>query len=259
MSEFPIACQTITFGNDQKEHFPAVFDAVKRAGYEGVEIGFRHVAEMTPDLLIQRLDEAGLALTALHAGGNLMDINQADGERSNLDVTIGYLKMAGAKIMMYSGMKAKDKAEFDKELDMLSRAAESAKTQGISLLYHNHAWEFADDAWIMRGLIEDSSKALGFCPDVGWVYRGGWKITEFLDKIKGRVGAIHFKDFGMVDAKMTFVELGEGEAPFVEATDWIKANTDGIWVIAEQDNSKLPAAEAVAKNAEYLRKVMSEK
>lgn len=256
MSKFPIACQTITWGPTQKEHFPRVFDEVKKAGYEGVEIGFRHVTDITPDLLIQRLDGSGLALAALHAGGNLLDLNQADGERNNLDVTISYLKMSGAKVMMYSGMKAKDKQELDRELDMLNRAAESAKSQGITLLYHNHAWEFADDAWIIRALIENSSKALGFCPDIGWVHRGGWKIADYLDRIKGRVGAIHMKDFGMVDGKVTFVELGEGDVPLKEAADWIKANTSGIWVIAEQDNARIPAADAASKNAAFLASVL---
>ena len=44
MSVFRVACQTITWGQDQSRRFPEVFAAVAAAGYQGVEIGFRHLA-----------------------------------------------------------------------------------------------------------------------------------------------------------------------------------------------------------------------
>ena len=37
MNQFKYACQTITFGEGQKEFFPAVFAHVAEAGYAGVE------------------------------------------------------------------------------------------------------------------------------------------------------------------------------------------------------------------------------
>jgi sugar phosphate isomerase/epimerase len=253
MSEFPIGCQTITWGEKQREMSPQVFDEAKKAGYSGVELGVRHVSDITPDTLTQMLDEAGLALVALHVGGNLFNADQAHGERSALDVAIDYTKMAGAKIMMYSGMNAKEKPQLETELDMLSRAADACKAQDIHLLYHNHYWEFANDAWILNALIGDTSKALGFCPDIGWVMRGGMDTVEYLDKIKGRVGAMHFKDFGKINGKWETVMLGEGVAPLKDAATWIKKNTSGIWAIAEQDRAAVPPAEAVAQNAEFMR------
>ena len=256
MGEFPIGCQTITWGEKQREMFPQVFDEAKKAGYAGVEIGVRHVSDITPDTLTQLLDEAGLALVALHVGGNLFNKDQADGERSALDVSIDYTKMAGARIMIHSGMNIKDKAQFAKDLDALSRAADACKAQGIYLMHHNHNWEFADGGWVIKALIEDTSKALGFCPDIGWVMRGGVDTVEFLERIKGRVGAIHFKDFGKINDKWETVMLGEGVAPLKEAATWIKKNTSGMWAIAEQDRAAVPPAEAVARNAEYMGKVM---
>lgn len=257
MSKFPIGCQTITYGETQKEHFPQIFDEIKRAGYAGVELGVRHVSDITPDALVQLLDDAGLALVALHAGGNLYNADQADGERNALDVAIDYTKMAGATVMMHSGMNIKDKEQFARDLDALSRAADACKAQGIHLLHHNHNWEFEDGGWVIKALIEDTSKALGFCPDIGWVMRGGMDIVEYLDKIKGRVGGMHFKDFGKKNDKWETVMLGEGVAPLKEAAEWIKKNTDGIWAIAEQDRAAVPPAEAVAQNAEYMHKVMN--
>lgn len=252
MSKFPIACQTITFGETQKEHFPEIFDQVKAAGYAGVEIGIRHVANMPPDALAQLLAGKGLALTALHMGGNLLDLNQADGERNNLEYAIQYMKVAGTNILMYSGLRGDTDEELQKNLDMLNRAAEMAKAEGISLLYHNHNWEYENGGRIINALINDSSEALGFCPDIGWVMRGGWDIVEFFEKIKGRIGALHFKDFAEIDGKWDTVMLGEGVAPLREAAEWAKKNTSGMWAIAEQDRAAVPAPQAVAQNSAYL-------
>jgi hypothetical protein len=42
------ACQTITFGDEQNQPFPSIFDAIAAIGYEGVEIGFRHIEPIGP-------------------------------------------------------------------------------------------------------------------------------------------------------------------------------------------------------------------
>lgn len=253
MTTFPIACQTITWGDEQAAHFPQVFAEVKAAGFTGVEIGFRHVRQVPPDQLKAYLDDAGLAMAALHIGGNLFDPAQAAEEQRILDLALEYMLALETNKLIYSGMRVQTHEQFAKELDVLNEAAESLREQDSRLLYHNHNWEFVNDAWIIRPLINDSSKALGFCPDIGWVMKGGWDIAEFLDTVKGRIGALHFKDFATPGSVCDTVVLGEGVAPLAEAAEWAKQNLPGMWMIAEQDNADIPAAEAGQKNAAFLR------
>lgn len=253
MKAFPIACQTITWGPAQKAHFPQVFTEVEAAGFTGVEIGFRHIRETPPSVLQQMLARENLVLAASHVGGNLFDPAQADAERAILDEALDYLQAMGTKLLMYSGLRYKDDTQLAHDLGLLNRAAENCRAQGISLLYHNHNWEFADEGKVIRALIRDGE--FGFCPDVGWVMKGRWEITDFLDSICGRVGAIHFKDFATSGPAVDTVPLGQGVAPLKEAADWIRRNTSGLWVIAEQDNADIPPAEAAAINAEFLKRV----
>ena len=253
MKAFPIACQTITWGPEQKARFPEVFAEVAAAGFTGVEIGFRHIRETRPADLKEMLDQHKLELAASHVGGNLFDPAQADAERAILDEALDYLQAMGTKLLMYSGLRFKDDAQLAQDLGMLNRAAEKCRAQGVSLLYHNHNWEFADDGKVIRALIKDGE--FGFCPDVGWVMKGRWEITDFLDSICGRIGAIHFKDFATSGPGCDTVPLGEGVAPLREAADWIRRNTSGLWVIAEQDNADIPPAEAAAINAGFLKRV----
>ena len=86
-----LACQTITWGEEQRHHFPSVLSEVAAAGYEGVEIGFRHIRQTPPALLQDLLGENGLVLAASHLGGNLEDPAHADAERSFLEEALDYL------------------------------------------------------------------------------------------------------------------------------------------------------------------------
>ena len=255
MDNFPIACQTITWGPSQKEHFPEVFAEVAAAGFTGVEIGFRHIRETPHADLKKMLDEHGLILAASHVGGNLFDPVQANVERAILDEALDYLQAMGTKLLMYSGLRFQDDAQLAHDIKTLNRAAAKCRERGVSLLYHNHNWEFADGGKVIRALIKDGG--LGFCPDVGWVMKGGWQITDFLDSICGRVGAIHFKDFATDGPGCDTVPLGKGVAPLGKAAEWIRRNTSGLWAIAEQDNSDIPPAEAAAINAAFLKEVLA--
>jgi sugar phosphate isomerase/epimerase len=253
-SDFPIACQTITWGAEQCDKFPEVFAQVAEAGFAGVEIGFRHIRQTPPTELASMLEGQGLALAASHVGGNLFDARQADQERGILDEVMDYLQATGTKLLMYSGLRYQSDDQLSSDIAMLNRAAQACAARGIQLLYHNHDFEFADDGRVIRALIANTGP-LGFCPDIGWVKKGGADVIGFLDEIKDRIGAVHFKDFATMEHCCDTVILGRGVAPLAETAAWLKTNKTGLWVIAEQDNADVPPEEAAAGNAAYLKSV----
>lgn len=257
MSSFSLACQTITWGGNQKDMLPQVFPEVRKAGFEAVEIGFRHIRETPPARILEMLEAEGLALAASHVGGNLFDSSQADQERGLLDEAISYLKATDTALLMYSGLRYESDEQLAQGIDMLNRAAEKCVADGITLLYHNHNWEFESGGRVIEALLTNGCDALGFCPDVGWVMKGGEDAVSFLGKIKPKLGAVHFKDFATRDPGCDTVVLGQGVAPLVAAADWLKHNVSGLYVIAEQDNADVPAAEAAAGNAAFLNSLFS--
>ena len=193
------------------------------------------------------------ALSGLHIGGNLFDPVQADRETRRLDEALLYMTAMGTQYLIYSGLRYQDESQFARDFMALNTAAEECHANGKRLLYHNHNWEFEGDARVITALIERGSRHLEFCPDIGWVMKAGWRITGFLNRIKGRIGAIHFKDFATDGPGCDTVVLGTGIAPLREAADWIKANTGGMWVVAEQDTADIAPGEAARENAEFLR------
>ena len=251
-SDFPIACQTITWGAGQCDMFPEVFAQVAAAGFTGVEIGFRHIRQTPPAELASMLERQRLALVASHVGGNLFDTQQADQERGILDEVIDYLGATGTGLLMYSGLRYQSDDQLAADIDMLNRAAEMCAARGVKLLYHNHDFEFADDSRVMRALIANTGP-LGFCPDIGWVKKGGADVIGFLDEIQDRIGAVHFKDFATMEHCCDTVILGTGVVPLAETAQWLKANKSGLWIIAEQDSADVAPEQAAAGNAAYLK------
>ena len=97
--EFPTTiragCQTITWGEGQREFLPAVFSEAASAGYAGVEVGFRHLRNNAPEHLSTLLDNNGLLLFASHIVGNLEDYAQADAESPFRDKRLKDVEFAG--------------------------------------------------------------------------------------------------------------------------------------------------------------------
>lgn len=254
-STLALGCQTITWGDDQKQFLSRVFDATKAAGYEGVEIGFRHIRDTPPATLEQMLAGRGLELIATHIGGNLENTGQAAAERSILDEILTYLSAMGVTRLMYSGLKYEDDEQFRSDLEMLRRSAEACEARGVALLYHNHDWEFHRDGKVLEALINETS--VHFCPDVGWVMKGGADTVALLDRLGDRVGAIHLKDFATsTPGELDTVMLGEGVAPLKEAAEWAAANRPGLWLIAEQDKADEPTERVIERNAAFARSIL---
>ncbi len=248
-----VACQTITWGPDQANRLHDVFRVSAEAGYEGLEIGFRHIQAIPPRQLAGMLAEYGLELVATHIGGNLQDTNQAEGERRILDQVIDYLSSIGTRLLMYSGLRFENQTQFDRDLDALQKAGGQCSRHGMRLLYHNHDWEFADGGRIINALLE-LDDAVGFCPDIGWVVKGGADVLELLDCMGERVGALHLKDFATTGAGLDTVILGEGVVDLDEAVKWAADNRPGLWIIAEQDEASVPVETAVTRNAEFIKR-----
>ncbi len=259
MHDSKLGCQTITWGESQRNHFPDVFADISAAGFSGVEIGFRHIQHQSPPDIQRMLAAAKLTFIATHIGGNLEDAGQAAGERDTLEQVLDYLQKMNATILMYSGLKYHDAPQFQRDLRMLCRAAQRCRDRGVTLLYHNHDWEFADHGRVINTLVEQTD--LGFCPDLGWVMKSGADVPAFLHRIESRIGAIHFKDFAAAGSITTSgvdtVMLGEGVAPLAEAARWTLGRLPHVWMIAEQDKTDRPVAEVARRNADYLRRIFS--
>jgi len=260
MIRFRIGLQTITFGDWQVNHMADVAACAAQCGYDGLEVGYRRLGATSPAQLKALLAGAGCRALGIHAGGNLEDRAQAAGEHRVIDRVLEYVDQSGAACMLYSGLNVgADDAAMKAEIARINRAAQECAARGVALLYHNHNWEFADNWRIMRALLRDAAPQVRFCPDVGWVRKAGIDPIEYLSAIKGRIGAVHFKDFASLGTAVDTVVLGTGVVAFEPVVAWLRDNVaaDELWVVAEQDSAAGEPRDAVRANADYLKRVLA--
>lgn len=249
-----LGLQTITWGDPQHDRMDAILATAAAAGYAGVEIGWRRVSDVGVDRLGELLERHGLELAASHVGGNLVDVQQADTERQDIDPVLDGLDSLRCGLVLYSGLKYESDAQLAREIDHLNAAAERCAARGVRLCYHNHDWEFDHGQAVYRALIDRTADALAFCPDVGWLHKAGQDCLAVLDAMRPRLAALHFKDFrtrtpGVAD----FCCLGEGCVPFEAVLGWVRRQgLSDFWIIAEQDEHDGPPEQAVQRNAAYL-------
>ncbi|MEM1026745.1 MAG: sugar phosphate isomerase/epimerase family protein [Planctomycetota bacterium] len=247
------ALQTITWGDPQHDRFDAILETAKAAGFSGVEIGFRRLRHITADSARAMLDRHGLTLSATHIGGNLSDHSQASEERDAFEQALEYMVALGVEFLMYSGLNEPDDEQLDAQIHGLNEAAKRCSDRGVRLLYHNHAWEFADNRRILDRLLTLADPALGFGPDLGWVAKAGADVSAFLDELGDRIGLIHLKDyFGEERGQFSTAHFGEGVMDFQPVWDWLHVNQRrGFWVTAEQDAAP-DAVAAAMHNGRFL-------
>ena len=131
-------------------------------------------------------------------------------------------------------------------VEKLDRAAEVMYQNGFQFFYHNHHFEFLkypNGETVFEYLLKNT-KYFHFIADTYWVQYGGVNVLSFLEKLKGRVGCVHLKDYQIATKKEgenvsffpQFCPVGEGNMDFRAIVS--KLSTLGTqYYFVEQDDA----------------------
>ncbi|MGI6239220.1 MAG: sugar phosphate isomerase/epimerase family protein [Christensenellales bacterium] len=125
-----------------------------------------------------------------------------------------------------------------------SVVAKKLKDEGLTFIYHNHAFEFRkfDGVTGMEILMQELAPEAQFEIDVYWVQAGGANPIDWIHKVAGRMDVVHFKEMSgrlpdETSRSMTdMVPIGEGNldwAAIMRACD----ETGVKFAFIEQDNA----------------------
>jgi sugar phosphate isomerase/epimerase len=195
--------------------------AVAAAGYKQVEVyGFPNPKAIE---MIKAAKDNGLAVNSTHFNWDCITNPDKKGVTPFAKI-IETAKEHGLThlVMPYlHGHNRKTLDDYKRVAGQLNKAAVEAKTAGIQLAYHNHAFEYKPMEGGKSGyqvFIEEFDKDMMFEVDVFWVVVGGADPVKQIQELKGRVSQLHLKDlrkgfkapnFGKV-AKTDFEEIGDG-------------------------------------------------
>lgn len=267
---FLVGVQLYSVRDDMKKNLYGTLKQVKAMGYDGVEFAglFGHtgaeIAEMCQDL--------GLNPISAH-------VPYAD-MLADPEGVLGEYKTIGCKYVVMPYL-AKDEFNDPENLNTIIKNIEMlggvAKKLGMTMLYHNHDFEFIKiNGKYVLDIIYDTIPAdlLQTELDTCWVNVGGENPAEYVRKYAGRAPIVHLKDFvgeksenmyeliGIVSkapvrpSNFEFRPVGSGKQDFPAILAAAK-DAGADWVIVEQDKASmgLTPMESIKKSFDYVKTI----
>ena len=244
----PIAIQLYTLRNEAKEDFAATLKQVKKMGYDGVEFAGLH--GHSAQEVKKMCEDNGLVPVSAHVSYAEFLIDIAGVVKTYADIGCKYIAFPSLPPENRPGAE-----KFDETVENTKKIAREAAKYGMTLLYHNHDFEFEKigGKYMLDILYETIEKEyLQTELDVCWVNVGGEDSASFIRKYAGRAPVVHFKDYVGersedmyeligVDRKapprpegFEFRSVGDGKQDFsVILAAAVEAGAE--WVVVEQD------------------------
>lgn len=222
-----------------------VLGALAETGYDGVEFYSFHDREAND--LKKLLDKYGLKAIGTHTSVEAL--------KTGLDELIRYSTVLGSKYVTLAYYNADDQAGWLRLCELLERAGERLRREGLSLLYHNHDHEFiptTDGERPQEIILKNTSpENLALEVDCYWVKYAGFDPEQYLKQNLGRVRTVHLKDMEKKERKMT--EVGTGIINYAGIYR-ICAEASFEWVIIEQDDIYIDPFASIKISLENVKK-----
>ena len=270
MSSLPIAVQVYSVRDDASADFYGTLKTIKELGYDGVE--FAGLYGNTPAQIKSWCEEIGLNPISAHVP--FIDM---------LKDPIGILKQyaeIGCKYVAVPYLVPEHRPEhanFEYVVEFIHILCKAAKKLGMTMLYHNHDFEFLKvDGKYALDILYDTVPAdlLQTELDTCWVNVGGENPADYIRKYTNRAPVVHLNDFAGEKSDDMYELIGiEKKAPArpsnIEFRPVGKGNQDfpailaaakdagAEWVVVEQDQATmgLTPMESIKASINYLKSI----
>lgn len=189
----PVALQLYSVRDEAEADFRGTLEKVREMGYQGVEFAGLH--SFTAQQVKSMVDEIGLVPISAHVA--------LDELLSDPEAVIGSYALIGCKFIAVPFLTEERRPGaplFAQTLSEMTLVAKECKKQGITLLYHNHDFEFIKingEYGLDVIYNEIPADLLQTQIDTCWVNVGGENPAEYILKYSGRAPVVHLKDFVM--------------------------------------------------------------
>jgi sugar phosphate isomerase/epimerase len=236
----PLGLQLYTVRDQLASGRSAVLEAIRGFGYAAVE---PYDVLTDPEALRADLDEAGLAVCAVHA--------KALGE--DADAQFDGASTVGADTVIVPWADPERFADADAIAALareLNEAAARAAGRGLRFGYHNHAFELAvvGGRTGLEALADALDPAVLLEVDTYWAAVGGQDVPALLGRLGDRVRYLHVKD-GPVTKDDPMTAVGGGRMPVAEI---LAACPSAEWHVVELDRCATDVLTAVRDSLGWL-------
>lgn len=244
MKEFSVQQFTFRPLSNERGLFPVLEDIAKM-GYTGVEMccfgGFEPLG-MPAKELKSRMADLGIKMVGNHFTRAMF--------QGSHEEAFSYIAEAGGKYAIYNVWgDYNTEADVAAAAEYLNSLAVYARRAGITLLYHNHAAEFAaiNGKLIIDRLADALDPDVGLETDVFFAKQMNADVCGYLESHASRVRTVHLKQ---IDAEGANVDLPDG---IIDMADVIRHAPYATDYILEQSSFPVSIMDSLARNAEYLK------
>lgn len=174
-----------------------VLSALRDAGYDYLE-NFMDLARPESNLkFAEQLKSKGLQPVSLYTGARLHESAKADEVVDRLLAAAKVIQPAGFKVISCNPDpigREKTDGELATQAKALTRLGEGLNQLGLHLGVHHHMPEMANQAREFHfNFRQTPPRAVGFCYDVHWVWKGGVMPMDALEAYGERVVTWHLR------------------------------------------------------------------
>lgn len=267
MKKFPVGVQVYSVRDDAAADLRSTLEKIKAMGYDGVEFAGLYGNE--PAAIKAMCAEIGLVPISAHVPYAELMADTAGTVAKYVEIGCKYIAVP------YLGEKDRPGGElWETTVKNIALIGEECKKQGITLLYHNHDFEFVkvDDKYALDMLYDTvPADLLQTELDCCWVKVGGEDPAGYIRKYAGRAPIVHLKDFAGEKSSDMYELIGIAKkvtAPgafelrpvgygcqdfygILKASE--EAGTE--WVIVEQDRPSMEKTplESIEMSRNYLK------
>lgn len=231
---------------EQADRFESTLEQIASIGYENVELAglYGH----TPEAFQQVLTRYGLKVSSSH--------EMLDGMEKDFNAVVDRARLFGYSYIAVPWLAPEHRTleGYRRIAERLTPVSERLKAEGITLLWHNHDFEFhkLPTGELPEDILLESGVSLEL--DLYWVWHADHNPHDTMDRYSGRIPILHVKDMKK-DAK-DFAEVGTG---VLDLPLYVReAPKHGVkWLIVEQDNSwAVSPIESARVSLENLKKML---
>ncbi|MBR5203893.1 MAG: sugar phosphate isomerase/epimerase [Bacteroidaceae bacterium] len=269
----PVGLQLYSVRDDMAKDFKGTLQQVKAMGYDGVE--FAGLFDNSPADVKAMCAEIGLNPISAHVP--LADM------LADVDKVIADYKAIGCEYIVVPYVTEERRPggdKFNQMIEEIRTIGAKCKEAGLTLLYHNHDFEFAKTESGEFGLdylyANVSADLLQTELDECWVRYAGQDPVAYLQKYEGRSPVVHLKDYyasgEQKEDPYALIGLNEGEKKENTAFEFrplgygvqdvpalMKAakHAGSKWLIVEQDQPSMGKTplECVALSMETIQAI----
>ncbi|MCW5941156.1 MAG: sugar phosphate isomerase/epimerase [Fimbriimonadaceae bacterium] len=217
---------------------------VRAIGYEFVQVS--GVRGLPPDELRTALDDAGLTCIATHC--QYAELRDEPSKVADAMVALGCAHTA----LAYVPRELQNKEGFERTGDLLGERAAAMRAQGLTLSYHNHAFEFerfaGQTGW---EIMVERAPDLAIEFDVYWLAHAGCDPADWIRRCDRAQPLLHLKDRAVYADEPDYAEVGYGNLNW-DAILAAAEERSVEWWIVEQDTCRRDPFDSVRLSFDWL-------